>query len=160
MKRFLLLLIAVSLFGCAHVVSQGMRDRAREVPPQALFSNPDAYKGQTVILGGTIIGASNAKEGTYIEVIQKPLDSRGRPQDTDASFGRFLIFHEGYLDTTIYSRGRAVTVAGEIMGTRVRSIDDLPYSYPLIRSRELHLAETGRRSVPVSIGIGIGIFSN
>jgi outer membrane lipoprotein len=158
MKRLgILSLILLILFisGCAHVVSQELRDRAeKEITPIDLMKNPDAYKGKFVILGGVIASSINMKEGTYIEVVQKPLDYRGRPEDTDISLGRFIILHEGYLDTAIYSQGREVTVAGEVMGKMIRPLGQIQYQYLLIKSKELYLFEP-RYGVPIRFGIGI-----
>lgn len=143
------------IFGCAHVVSKELRDMAeKEIAPVDLMKTPDAYKGRIVILGGVIASSINTKEGTYIEVVQKPLDYRGRPGDTDISYGRFIILYEGYLDTAIYSQGREITVAGEVMGKMVRLLGQIQYQYLLIKSRELHLFEP-RYRVPIRFGIGI-----
>src|SRR4030067_2765847 len=122
MKRFLLILIITSLFCCAHVVSKELREKVYgEPPPSVLLKDPDSFKGRIVILGGVIISSSNTEGGTYIEVLQKPLDYQGRPEDTDVASGRFIIFYEGYLDTAVYSQGREVTVAGGGMGQKVRT---------------------------------------
>jgi outer membrane lipoprotein len=158
MKRFLLLLTILSLFGCAHVISKELRDKAYGEPPtSALFKDPDEFKGRIVILGGVIVSSTNTQEGAYIEVLQKPLDYRGRPEDTDVSYGRFIIFSEGYLETAVYSQGREITVAGEIMGKELRPLGEIQYPYPLIKSTELHLFEP-RYDFPVHFGIGIGIW--
>lgn len=158
MKRFLLLLITVSLFSCAHVVSKELRNKAYGEPPvSALFKDPDSSKGRTVILGGIIVSSANTQEGTYIEVLQKPLDNRGRPEDTDASQGRFIIFSEGYLETAVYSQGREITVAGEVIGKELRPLGEIQYPYPLIKSSELHLFEP-RYGIPIHFGIGIGVW--
>jgi outer membrane lipoprotein len=158
MKRFLLLLTIVSLFSCAHVISKELRDKAYgELPTSALFKDPDKFKGRIVILGGVIVSSTNAQEGTYIEVLQKPLDYSGRPEDTDASHGRFIIFSEGYLETAIYSQGREITVAGEVIGKELHPLGEIQYTYPLIKSKELHLFEH-RYDIPVHFGIGIGIW--
>jgi outer membrane lipoprotein len=155
MKRFFLILILTSLVvGCAHVVSKELREKAEEIAPTALFKDPDAYKGRLVILGGLIVSSINTKEGTYIEVVQKPLDYRGRPSDTDTSHGRFIIFYDEYLDTAIYCQGREITAAGEVMGKRMRPLGEIQYPYLLIKSRELHLFEP-RYPVPVRFGIEI-----
>ena len=155
MKRLFLLLIILSLCGCAHVVSKEIRDQAdRELLPLDLFKDPDAYTGRIVILGGVIVSSKNMAEGTYIEVLQKPLDYSGRPEDSDISFGRFIIFYEGYLDTAIYSKDREITVAGEVMGKKVQTLGEMKYSYPLIKSRELHLLEPSR-GLPIFFGIEI-----
>jgi outer membrane lipoprotein len=158
MKRFLLLLMIVSLLGCAHVISKELRDKAYGEPPlSALFKDPDEFKGRIVIVGGVIVSTTNTGEGTYIEVLQKPLDYRGKPEDTDTSYGRFIIFSEGYLDTAIYSQGRELTVAGVVMGKKLLSLGEIQYPYPLIKSKELHLFEP-RYDIPIQFGIGIGIW--
>ena len=158
MKRFLLFFIIVSLLGCAHVVSKELRNKAYGEPPASvLFKDPDAFKGRTVILGGVIVSSTNTKEGTYIEVLQKPLDYRGKPEDTDASYGRFIIFSEGYLETAVYSQGREITVAGEVIGKELRPLGEIQYPYPLLKSKELHLFEP-RYDIPVHFGIGIGVW--
>jgi outer membrane lipoprotein len=155
MKRFLLVVIMLSLCGCAHVVSNEVRDKAdQELTPPALFKDPDAHRGKIVILGGIIVSSTNMAEGTNIEVLQKPLSYRGRPETSDISHGRFLIFYEGYLDTAIYSKGREVTVAGEAMGKRTRPLGEIDYPYPLIKSKELYLFEPSY-GIPIYFGIEI-----
>ena len=156
MKRIhLLIIILLIVNGCAHVVSQDMRERVdKELTPAALFKSPELYTGKTVILGGTIISAKNTDKGTYVEVLQKPLDYRGRPEDTDISYGRFIIYHEEYLDAAIYSAGKDVTAAGNVMGTMLRPLGEIQYPYLLIMAREIHLF--GLRSfLPIQFSIGI-----
>ncbi len=158
MKRFFLLLLITFLSGCAHVISGELREKASgEPPPSVLLKDPDTYKGRIVILGGVIVNSMNTKEGTYIEVLQKPLDSRGRPEDTDVSHGRFIIFHEGYLDTAVYSQGRTITVAGEVIGKKIHPLGEIQYPYLLVKDEEIHLLES-RYDIPVHFGIGIGVW--
>lgn len=155
MKKFILLLTLAAIIGCAHVISQTVRDEVdTELTPEMLFRDPDAYRGKTVLLGGVVISAKNTDEGTYIEVVQKPLDYRGKPKDTDISFGRFLVLHKGYLDPAIYSPGRKLTVAGEVSGKRVKPLGELQYAYPLIKSKELRIIQP-RRDYPIGFSIGI-----
>jgi outer membrane lipoprotein len=138
------------------VVSPGLRDKVdKSAVPSLLFTDPDAFRGKIIILGGIIVDAKNTKNGTVIEVVQKPLDSRGRPLHSDRSLGRFIILYEGFLDTAIYSPDRAVTVGGEVMGKKIRPLDEIEYSYPLIKSRELYLLKPGYRSFPIRFGIGL-----
>ncbi len=145
----------VLITGCAHVVSKNVRDKAdRGVPISSLFKDPESFKGSLIILGGTIVSSKNTREGTYIEVIEKPIDYRGRPKDTDKTSGRFIILHEGFLDTAIFSRGRYVTVAGEVLGKKILPLGEIQYSYLFIMSRELHLVRPGER-FPIRFGIGI-----
>lgn len=156
MKNFSILVFAGIFFiSCAHVVSTQIRDRAeKNILHIALFHEPDAYIGKIVILGGAIVSSKNTEEGTFIEVVEKPLNYRGRPIASDASYGRFLILYEGYLDTTIYAAGREITVAGEVLGGRIRPLGDMQYNYPLIKSLELHIFEP-QRDLPIRVGVGI-----
>ncbi|MCL4537535.1 MAG: Slp family lipoprotein [Nitrospirae bacterium] len=162
MKRFVFVSLIFStiflfglLLGCAHVVSKELRDMAdKGIAPMDIMKDPDAYRGRLVIIGGLIASSINTPEGTYIEVVQKPLDYRGRPEDTDISHGRFIILYEGYLDTAIYSHGREVTVAGEVIGKMIRPLGQIQYPYLLLKSKELHLFEPSY-GVPIRFGIGI-----
>lgn len=133
-------LILFLLPGCVYVIS---RDVRREVTPDLSFKevikDPDAHKGKIVLWGGTIIDSKNLKEGTQIVVLQKDLNSWGRPKESDKSQGRFIILDPGYLDTAIYRKKREITVAGEITGQKVLPIDEIDYTYPVLFPREIHL---------------------
>jgi outer membrane lipoprotein len=136
--------IVLSLFlfvsGCAPVISKELRTKvAREITLRELLQDPDLHKGKLVLWGGVIIGAKNVKQGTLIELLQKPADRRGRPRDVDQSDGRFMALYEGYLDPAIYSQGREVTVAGEVKGKRVLPLGEIEYAYPLISIKEIYL---------------------
>ncbi len=156
MKKILIFLMILSfLSGCAHVISPEVRKQAdRELTPDILFINPEAYIDQTVIIGGVIVSSRNTDEGTYLEVLQKPLDYRGRPKYTDISHGRFIVFYDGFLDSAVYSMGKEITVAGEVLGKTVRPLGEMLYPYPLIRGREIHLFEP-RSPLPVIFSIGV-----
>jgi outer membrane lipoprotein len=160
MKRtFMILTIAFLLSACAHAVSQELRQQTdKDVSEEMIFKNPEAYKGKTVILGGIIIGTRNSKKGTYVEVLQTPLDSRGRPKDTDYSYGRFIFFYEEYLDAALFSKGKAVTVGGKVVGKTTRPLDDIEYTYPLIYAREVHLFGP-KKNIPVYFSIGVGAYT-
>ena len=157
MKRLLFIFIIISLIpACAHVVSRETREIVdMEIKTIELFQNPDAYIGKNVILGGFIVNTTNTDTGSYIEVVQNPLDNRGIPVDRDISYGRFIILHNGVIDTAIFSEGRQVTVAGEVVGIKIKPLGEIQYSYLLIKSKEIHLISSPSRS-PVHFGIGIG----
>jgi outer membrane lipoprotein len=156
-KIIIIALVFLIVSGCAHVISKDIRDSAdRELSLTEMFGDPDVYMGKTVILGGIIAGGTNTGEGTYLEVVQQPLDSLGRPVETDRSLGRFLVLHDGYLDTVLYARGKSVTVAGEILGGKIQPLGEISYSYPLIKSREIHIVKKGGR-FPIHFGLGFGV---
>ncbi len=142
MKKITCLLMFLFLIsaGCAPLISRELR---RELSPDITFKDvikdPDAHKGKTILISGIILGSKNTKEGTLIEILQKPADIQGRPKDVDDSDGRFLALYDGYLDVAIYTRGRDVVVAGEVREKRVLPLGEIEYTYPLVSIKEIHL---------------------
>jgi outer membrane lipoprotein len=143
MKRIsfpLILLFLLVSAGCASVISKGLREEiSKDITFKEVIKDPEAYKGKVVLFSGIILGSKNTKEGTLMEMLQKPADIEGRPKDIDESHGRFLALYDGYLDTAIYSRGREALVAGKIQEKRVLPLSEIEYAYPLIAVKEIHL---------------------
>jgi outer membrane lipoprotein len=126
--------------GCAHAISKSLRTQAEPAIPFAhLRANPEAYKDRLVILGGEILATENLREGTRLEILQKPLERSGAPQLTDNVGGRFMALCRDYLDPAVYARGRRVTVAGRVVGTYMGKVGEVEYTYPLISCEEIHL---------------------
>jgi outer membrane lipoprotein len=133
-------LAALLGMGCAHAISETMRLQAE--PPISfaeLRANPEAYKDRTVILGGEILQTSNLREGTRLEVLQKPLDRAEAPLRTDRTGGRFMALCDDYLDPAVYAPGRRITVAGRVLGTYQGKVGEVDYLYPLISCQEKYL---------------------
>ncbi len=157
MKKLLPIAILVILAGCAHVVAPELRAQVdKKLSTEALFSDPDLHRGKTVIVGGVIIMTRNLEEGTEMEVLEKPLDSRGRPLDTDVSRGRFIVRHPKQLDPAIFSPGRELTVAAEVLGLEKRPLAEIEYPYVMLNAKAvyIHRSTAGGR-FPVHFGIGI-----
>jgi len=156
---FCILLALLLTTACAPAFPQQMLDRVdRNLSFKELQKNPDAYKGAWVMLGGMIVASKNTKEGTVIELLQKPLAGSGRPLRTDATEGRLFIVAEEFLDAAVYHAGRELSVIGEVSGQKVQQLGEIEYRYPLVSAKSLHLWDpsSGPR---VSFGIGIGVSS-
>ena len=82
------------------------------------------------------------------------IDSTWRFGETCHSYGRFLVIYNGYLDTANYAPGRLITVAGEVIGGKSGTLEEMPYRYPYIKGREVHLVDRSS-SLPISFGIGV-----
>lgn len=142
MKKLLLLCTAfLFLAGCAHVISEESRNL---VDPTIQFpnlrANPDSYAGKYVMLGGTIAGVQNSKDGSQLEVVQSPLESDDLPEEAShSSGGRFLATTSRFLDPIVYKMGRRVTVVGQVQGKKTLPIDKIEYTYPIIAIREIHV---------------------
>ena len=139
----LVLLLIILLPGCAPVISKSLRAQVDlSLHFSEVFQNPKAYEGKIVIWGGEVIKTINQKDGTtLVEVLQRPLNRMERPKVTKPSGGRFLILFREYLDSFIFGEGTRITVAGEILGERLRPLGEMEYRYPLILSKEIYLWE-------------------
>ena len=152
----LLLIAGLGVSGCAPAFPPQITDRVdRHISFKELLSDPEKFKGAWVMLGGVIVSSRNAKEGTYLEILQKPLDGDGRPVDTDATEGRFLVQSGEYLDSAVYHRGRIITVVGEVVGQKTMPLDETMYQYPLLEIKAMHLwtPSSGPRFF-----FGVGVF--
>jgi outer membrane lipoprotein len=158
LTRLVLMLFALSSFAaCAPAISKQYRQQAdQSLSFPVLAADPNAYQGKTVILGGVIAQTTTRTGETELEIVQKPLDSANMPETTDKSEGRFLVIVDRFLDPLIYKKDRKITVAGEVVGSEVRKLDNLDYTYPVIKSQEIKLWPQTRSGAPVFLGIGVG----
>ncbi len=166
MLRKSIVVIFIPLFlvaGCAPVISKQIREQVKPtITPEAVLSDPNSYKGEMIILSGIIIESENSNEGTLLKVLQRPAGFRGKPKDIDESSGRYLALVDHYLDTAIYTKGRAVTTAGEVQGTRELPLGETKYTYPVISVKEIYLWPVERDTYApypsFHIGFGFGYF--
>jgi outer membrane lipoprotein len=132
--------VALVGMGCTHIISQPMRQQAQPLVSFAeLRTNPEAFKGRTVILGGEILQTTNLREGTRVEILQRPLSGSETPRLTDTTGGRFMAFCNEYLDPAVYAPQRRITVAGRVLDSYVGKVGEVDYAYPLISCEEIHL---------------------
>ena len=145
-------LLLLNIMSCTHAISREARDMAvRDIPFQWIAENPERYRGALVIWGGEVIESKNLREGTLIEVLQRPLGRSEKPDETKNSGGRFLVLYDaGFLDPSVFRRGTKITVAGVVEGKKVLQMGgmvrmgEVNYSYPYLMAREIHLWESDR----------------
>jgi outer membrane lipoprotein len=147
--------------GCARPFPSQITDQVdRKISFSDLQKDPGSHKGKWVMLAGIIVSSMIEKDGsTYLEVVQKPADSEGRPLQTDESDGRFIAISKQFLDPAVYQGGRVITVVGEVVGDTVRPLGGMAYRYPLLAIEALHLWEPSYGpSSSFSFGVGVGVF--
>jgi outer membrane lipoprotein len=125
---------------CAPALSGRIRDQAKPVIQFAeLQKSVEKYQGRVVIYGGHILETANNPDGTVLNVLQAPLDSKNEPASPDLSEGRFFVVTDKFLDPEIYNKGRKITVGGKVTGSRSGTVGNRMYEYPVIEAQELHL---------------------
>ena len=144
--RVMLLLILTTpyILSCSVISQQVREESVKSVHFKTLVMEADKHIGDIVILGGYILETKNSVEEAKIVVLQSPLGFREEPKSKDYSQGRFLVFQKGFLEPEIYSKDRKITVAGEVIGSVVKKVDDFFHPYLKIKSREIYLWPTGQ----------------
>lgn len=152
------LMILCLLTGCAHVIDKetlALVDQG--ISFRMLKQHPEAYAGKFVLLGGIIAGVRNSAAGGEIEIVQFELDSRGRPDETVSSGGRFIALSDGFLDPMIYLTGLRVSLVGSVAGSRMRPLNGVEYRYPLVSIREVKVLKPDIDSPYPMFHFGIGV---
>ena len=148
MKRILSFAAAVVaasgiILSCTPVLDrQFMDEGSRDVSFAALREAPAQYQGRVFILGGVIVRTKFTEEGTEIEAMHVPVDRYGEFENSGRSEGRFIAVMPKdvmLLDPVLYKKGRRITLAGEFIGTRNGKIEEMSYTYPLVRIRQVYL---------------------
>ena len=107
-----LLLIGAS--GCASTSAPALLTAAPGLSAEVLQGSPKTYRGERVMLGGTIVAVYPRPEGVDIEVVGRPLAADGRPESGDRTTGRFVVRSAEPVDTTAYAPGRPLTAVGVV----------------------------------------------
>ena len=131
-------LLVICLGGCTYPISRAWRI---EVNPAVTFSKvaekPEAFWGEIVIWGGIVDSFHTRSGKSRMVIIQRPLDSRGRP-DTRITEGRFIARTDDFIDPKRFPRGTMVTLAGEIVGEREEPYGPMEIPYPVVKILQLH----------------------
>ena len=132
----------------------------QSITPALATATPE-YQQQTALWGGLIIQSRNMKNNSEIEVLSYPLNDNGEPNRGANAQGRFLIQHDGYLETAEYAPGRWVSAVGTVQPPVQGKVGTADYTFAVIRARQLHLwpegSQTGESKTQFHFGIGIGI---
>lgn len=139
-SRATIFLLAANLVGCATPGPTFLRETMPDNPTLSQVNAATAnYTGQSVRWGGTIFKVENRAQETWIEIVERPLDAQGRPRNSDQSDGRFIVRIVRFLEPTIYTQGRVITVLGIVDGVNSGKIGDYDYAYPVVKTDAVHL---------------------
>jgi outer membrane lipoprotein len=83
--------------------------------------------------GGIIAKVENQNNQSVIEIVAKPLNASARPEDVDASGGRFLAIIPDFIDPVVYEKGREITVVGQLSDMIEGKVGEMNYLYPVVR---------------------------
>lgn len=148
-----ILLLFFSTTACRTILSEQVRSTAdEETLFEEIFANPDKHKGKIILLGGEIRALRYQEEKTEIEFVEIPLYRGGHPAlgfDPGETF--FVLFPER-LDPILIKKGKVLTLAGRVIGTRKVDGND----YPLFAYEEAYVWDKLRQDRFPSFGAFFG----
>ncbi|MFY9270338.1 MAG: Slp family lipoprotein [Candidatus Manganitrophaceae bacterium] len=158
-RPVLILLIVISLSsfagGCRSVLTEKtLSSTDDQLLFETLVADPNQHIGKVITLGGEIIRLRPLGPKTEIEFAEIPLYDEGRPAlGFDPGEHFFVLFPER-VDATLFTRGKVVTIAGKVIGTRrVDGVD-----HPLLAHEEAHVWNQLREDRFPSYGALMGGF--
>jgi outer membrane lipoprotein len=125
--------------GCAVQPPEPIRESIPNNPAiSQVQQNISKYKGSRVRWGGEIYATQNRKSETELEIIARPLDNIAKP-NADASNGRFMVIFKGFLEPSLFTQGRDITVIGKVTDLVTGNIGEYEYQYPVIVAESYYL---------------------
>ncbi len=141
-------LAALALGGCATVPAPlAGNDFAPVTPQQAVSQHASNAR---VRWGGEIIKVEPKADATCFEVLGRGLYADARPNRHDGNDGRFIACSKGFYDPAVYTRGRDLTVVGQMAGTEQHQVGDYNYTYAHVDADQVYLWP--KREHPVGDG--------
>lgn len=127
------------------------------ITPEQAITGGQTLAGASVIWGGVVIGATNLKDATQIEILSYPLSSKHKPLTGKSPRSRFLARVDGYLETAQFTEGRQITVVGQLQGNSTGRIGESDYIYPVVKVTQHHLWAKERPVSNPRFHFGIGV---
>lgn len=137
--KFLILFLFFSMISCSVVSSEIRKEAGPPVSFRTLLKEAESRVGKTVILGGYIQDTLNLDGTTLIEVLQAPLTFRDVPKSREYSQGSFVVLSRGVVERNRLLNGRAITVAGKVLGLSKEKRENCPPPCLNIQAQEIHL---------------------
>lgn len=128
------------IVGCSSHIPPEIRQSLDGSPDLVLVkSNAPAYISQKVRWGGVILQTENKDENSRLTIVAFPLNDVGEPLSKQQSPGRFIAIVDQFMEPTVYSRDRKITVIGNVLRTETLEIGEFPYEYPVIQLEHHYL---------------------
>lgn len=162
-KRLLLMVLAsVFVAGISACANTSSKEEATSIRLSEVVGHEEAAKYKPATWGGIIVGVTNLKDHSDIEVVAYPLDIYDAPRTNREPLGRFVATQKGYLESANYAAGKRITVDGSVLGSRAGMVGEADYTFPTLLAHklklwpDLHAKDRGSPDVHFRFGIGSG----
>ena len=138
--KYSLLFAVLWLGACSSHLPDTIKNPPLDNPDfRQVQTNTEKHLSQKVRWGGSIFDIKNQKNGSQLSIVAFPLSKQGKPNINTNSSGRFIAISEEFIEPTVYSKDRIITVVGSVLGTETRNIGEFPYKHVLIKMEHHYL---------------------
>lgn len=99
----------------------------------------DDFLSQKVRWGGVILNTENKDKTSRLTIVAFPLKDDGEPKVSDQSSGRFIAIVDEFLEPTVYSNERSITVVGTVLRSETMDVGEFAYEYPVVQVEHYYL---------------------
>ena len=134
------LLLIVSMTACSTHIPPEIKQPIEGAPGIGeVRDSADAYISKKVRWGGVILDTENKQDASSLTIVAFPLNKDGEPQVSDQSTGRFIAVVDAFLEPTVFSRDREITVTGTLLKTQTLNVGEFAYEYPVVQVKHYHI---------------------
>lgn len=156
--RWGLIVVLLSLTGCASQPRFAAPRADLELFPATVAAAPASHLGKQVLWGGIIVATRNQADHTELEILSYPLDEGQRPDILHREQGRFIARLPRYLEAINYAPGRQVTISGKVGTVLAGKVGEAPYTFPLLEGEDIQLwPRSGSEPPSPRFHFGIGV---
>jgi len=138
--KYSLLFAVLWLGACSSHLPDTIKNPPLDNPDfRQVQTNTEKHLSQKVRWGGSIVDIKNRKNTSLLSIVAFPLSSQSKPIITSSSSGRFIALRDEFLEPTVYTKDRVITVVGPVLGTDTRNIGEFPYKHIVIQMKHHYL---------------------
>jgi len=138
--HYISLLSLLLISACSSHIPPEIKQSPEGAPGIAeVRSHIESFVSQKVRWGGVIADTENKDNTSRLTIVAFPLNGDGEPKVSDQSSGRFIAIVDEFLEPTVYSSERSITVVGTVLKSETRAIGEYPYEYPVVQVEHYYL---------------------
>jgi outer membrane lipoprotein len=140
--RFVLvvLVLIISMSACSTHIPPEIKQPIEGAPGIGqVRDQPDAHLSRKVRWGGVILDTENQQDTSSLTIVAFPLRDNGEPRVSDQSTGRFIALVDEFLEPTVFTSEREITVTGTVLKTQTRDVGEFAYEYPVIQVQNYYI---------------------
>jgi len=128
------------LSACSSKIPPNIREAPLNAPGiSQVRADPGAFVNNRIRWGGAILSLDHTADKSRLNIVTFPLNDDGKPVAKAGSPGRFIAEIDGFLEPTVYSKDRDITIVGILQGIETQRVGGFDYDYPVVAVDEFYL---------------------